>query len=117
MITTSCSRRNNSKSSINAHLTMSKFCGAIHILSNMTTKTFRATISADGKLEDGSCLKDLKSGDKIQLTINGQKMLGGKGRETLIGNTVEFLPRSHRLELIQFEPRRDGTCRLTYNVL
>ena len=75
-----------------------------------------ATISADGTLEAGSCIDKLKAGDTLKLTLNGNKIIGGKNRQTLLGNQKKFLPASICLQLNHVEPASDGTSLLTYSV-
>ena len=53
--------------------------------------------------------------DEFHLTLAGHTVLGGGTSPTATGAPGEFLPRSAKFELIDFEPRPDlGECFLSY---
>jgi len=83
----------------------------------MPTQIFKATISADGKLLDGADLTEVCTGDTVQLTVDGNRMIGGEQSSTLLGKTQTFLHSSRKMKLASFQPQPNGTCLLSYKVV
>ncbi|MBK1829638.1 hypothetical protein JIN77_02785 [Verrucomicrobiaceae bacterium R5-34] len=74
------------------------------------------TLSADGKLLSGQTLGDLEAGDTFSVILDGKQLVGGAEAATILGHGRTFLKHSLQLNLCQFEPQADGTCRLSYQV-
>ena len=90
-----------------------------HNISTLQPESSTPTISADGKCliapEDLRQALEEDSLERLEIIIDGTRMLGGASTASLLGNDTAFLPASRHFTLDHFEPRPDGSCLARYS--